>query len=123
MKAVELGLGEALIAFTPYIAAIIGAATLVPPTTTHALVVADEGPYTATPVAGSATALTSATFLIVHPVELATEACHGISAKNVLHPDPDPAQADSLQPLLLLALVNEVPPTAITVLEEAGKLV
>src|SRR5260221_431315 len=34
----------------------IGAATLVPPSTIHAEVVSESGPYTATPVLGSATA-------------------------------------------------------------------
>src|SRR4051794_41313119 len=67
--------------------------------------------YTATPVFGSATADTSAT------VRAAQDAscCHaGLAVSRAEQPEPAPDQAVSVQPRALVAVLSEVPPTAVT---------
>ena len=94
----------------------IGAATLVPPKTYHPLLPVDPGPYTETPVLGSATAATSPTVRLPQPLSV----CHDGFAKTVLQPLPVPFHTVSLQPRELLAGVRLVPPTATTCGDDAG---
>src|SRR6059058_6059240 len=92
----------------------IGAAALVPPKT-----VQPPPPNvrnTATPVAGSATADTSATVFFAQP----GSCCHGGFGLCVAQPEPAPLHAVSDQPRALLARRSEVPPTAVTNRELAG---
>src|SRR5919197_6019872 len=103
----------------PNTPATTGAATLVPPNTSHWL-----WPWigtvskTATPVAGSATADTSATARRGQPVP--TPACPVSWVLNAEQPLPAPFHAVSVQPRLLLARVSDVPPTAVTKRDDAG---
>src|SRR5215510_1242660 len=94
----------------------IGAAALVPPSTSHYEVVSVLGPYTATPVLGSATAATSAIIRLVHPVSCC-QLGFGIVA---LHPLTEPLHAVSVQPRALVAVASVVPPTAITFGDDDG---
>ena len=73
---------------------------------------------TATPVAGSATADTSATARRLHPVP--ADACPVSRAFSDEQPEPAPLHALSLQPREPDALRSEVPPTAVTKCDEAG---
>jgi hypothetical protein len=77
--------------------------------------------YTVTPVAGSATAATSAIVRFEQPVSC----CHAGLATNAEHPLPAASldvvnQAYSFQPRVVAARVRFVPPTAVTVLNAAG---
>src|SRR5207253_2409191 len=91
--------------------ATIGEETLVPPTW-----IQTPANSTATPVFGSASAETSETVRIEHPVSV----CHAGFGSNALQPLPAPSQTVSLQPRLFAAGVSEVPPTAVTKREAAG---
>src|SRR5215469_11179126 len=100
----------------------IGDAALVPPNTFQPP--AWES-YVATPVAGSATAETSATVRLEQPVS----SCQDGLGSYAEQPEPAPAMplgvtvphhTDSVQPRELLALVRVVPPTAVTYCEAAG---
>src|SRR5947207_5222047 len=99
----------------------IGAATLVPPSTSHAGGVAggtvsEVCVYTATPVLGSATAATSATVRPVHPVS-----CCQLGLSNTkLQPLPAKVQAVSVQPRKVNEVVSVVPPTAVTAPDDDG---
>src|ERR1043166_3674711 len=99
----------------------IGDATLVPPNTSHAAgsslpEMSTAGANTATPVAGSATAATSATMRVSHPVSC----CHDGFGARMLQPLTELIHADSVQPRLLLAVASEVPPTAMTNSDDDG---
>src|SRR5579859_3966200 len=98
----------------------IGVATDVPPNTFQPPSLLNES-YTATPVAGSASAETSATVRFLQPVS----ACQVGFGSKLAHPEPAPSradadQADSLQPRALLAGTSDVPPTAVTYGDAAG---
>src|SRR6516164_2497550 len=93
----------------------MGDATLVPPKTFHPL--RPKVSYTPTPVFGSATAETSATARLPQPV---LTFCHDGVGSNAEHPEPAPLHAVSVQPRLLLAVVSDVPPTAVTNCDAAG---
>src|SRR5690348_17229642 len=93
-----------------------GAATLVPPNTSQPERFFATGPYTATPVLGSATAETSATVRFAQPVSV----CQLGLAYVVLQPEPAPLHTVSLQPRAVAAVRSEVPPTAITCGDDAG---
>ena len=102
-----------------YIAPTIGEATLVPPKTVHPPEPYES--YTATPVAGSASAETSATVRRTQPLSVWKAGF----ASYLEQPLPAPSvadvdQTDSVQPRALLARVSEVPPTAVTHGELAG---
>src|SRR5262249_16665638 len=75
-----------------------------------------DGPNTATPVLGSATAETSATVRLAQPASF----CHVGFAYTVLHPLPAPLHAVSVKPRVLLARTRLVPPTAVTCGDDAG---
>src|SRR5438034_1518143 len=92
----------------------MGAEALVPPNTAQPL--PPKVRNTATPVAGSATADTSATVLRGHPGSF----CHGGFGDCAEHPEPAPFHAVSVQPRVLLDRRSEVPPTAVTNRELAG---
>src|SRR5215510_15428295 len=94
----------------------IGAAALVPPSTIHAEVVSELGPYTATPVLGSATAATSATMRVVHPVSC----CQLGFGSVALQPLLEPPHAVSVQPRRLAAVASVVPPTAVMFGDDDG---
>src|SRR5256885_3696147 len=74
--------------------------------------------YTPTPVFGSATAETSATVRRAQP----ESCCQAGFVSFDEHPEPAPDQAVSVQPRELLAFFSDVPPTAVTVLAEAGQI-
>src|SRR5438046_804607 len=93
-----------------------GAATLVPPNTSQPALRLATGPYTATPVLGSAIAETSATVRFEQPASV----CQLGFAYVVLQPEPAPLHTVSLQPRVLAAVLSEVPPTAITCGDDAG---
>ncbi len=101
-----------------------GAAALVPPNTNQPERVLTTGPYTATPVAGSATADVSASTRGMNDTPFTVMAeqgftiCHTGLAKMALQPLPAPDQAVSDQPLPLF--IRLVPPTAMTLGTEAG---
>src|SRR3954451_21874510 len=82
--------------------------------------------YTATPVAGSATAETSATARRLHTAVMAgTADCHVGRASRAEQPDPAPSvavvdQTDSVHPRVEASCVRRVPPTAVTKREAAG---
>src|SRR5437899_5436901 len=95
------------------IAAMIGDDTLVPPTTVH-----PPCTYTATPVAGSATAEMSDAVRIGQCVSF----CQAGLAMYPEQPDPVPFHAVSAQPRALPALRRLVPPTAMTPASDAGQL-
>src|SRR5580693_8390564 len=100
----------------------IGVATDVPPKTFQPSSLLNES-YTATPVAGSATAETSATVRLLQPVSV----CQVGFGSKLAHPEPAPSagdvdQTDSLQPRALLAATSDVPPTAVTYGDAAGYL-
>src|SRR5205085_465124 len=80
----------------------IGAEALVPPNTAQPL--PPNVRNTATPVAGSATADTSATVLRGHP----GSCCHGGFGDCAEQPEPAPFHAVSLQPRGLLALTSRI---------------
>ncbi len=66
----------------------------------------------ARPVAGSATADTSA---MARPLQLViAEVCPAGAALRVVQPEPAPFQAVSAQPRAVLFFTSEVPPTAVT---------
>src|SRR5882724_636654 len=95
----------------------IGDETLVPPNTSQP----DRPPdavlsNTATPVFGSATALTSAIVRRAQPLSV----CQDCFATKAEQPLPAPLHAVSVQPRVLLALVRLVPPTAVTNRDAAG---
>src|SRR5204863_1770406 len=94
----------------------IGAATLVPPNTRNAELPEPFGPNTATPVLGSATAETSAIVRREQPVSC----CQLGLAYTVLQPLPAPLHTVSVQPRVLLAVLSDVPPTAVTCGDDAG---
>src|SRR3982751_2080298 len=94
--------------------ATIGADALVPPKTVQPP--PPKVRYTATPVAGSATADTSATVLCAQPVSC----CQGGFGIPAERPEPAPLPAVSAQPRVVLARRSEVPPTAVTNRELAG---
>src|SRR5437016_2109233 len=92
-----------------------GADTLVPPNTSQA----DPeltGPYTATPLAGDASAATSPIVRRAQRLSI----CHVGFSNTLLQPLPAPFQTASLQPRLLLSVWRYVPPTAITFGMSAG---
>src|SRR4051812_43116330 len=94
-----------------------GAEALVPPTTYQALLPLYEVSYAATPVFGSATALTSATVRRAQ----AGPVCHGwLAASYAEQPLPAPDHALSAQPRVDVSRASFVPPTAITYGEAAG---
>src|SRR6266545_2083917 len=95
----------------------IGADTLVPPALNQGPPRTPKVWYIATPVAGSATALTSAT---VRP-EQPPSVCHDGFGNTLEQPLPVPLHTDSVQPRALEERVSRVPPTAVTYCEEAGK--
>ena len=71
------------------------------------------------PLAGSASAETSATVRFAQPASC----CHAGFGSSVEHPLPAPDQVFSVQPrAVLAALVSVVPPTAVTYWEDAGQL-
>src|SRR4051812_3333714 len=92
----------------------IGADALVPPKTVQPL--PPKVRNTATPVAGSATADTSAMVLWAQP----GSCCQVGFGGCVEQPEPAPLQAVSVQPRLLDACRSDVPPTAVTNRELAG---
>src|SRR5689334_13627635 len=96
----------------------IGAEALVPPYTAQPL--KPNVWYTATPVAGSETAATSATERIEQPVSV----CQAGLASTIEQPLPGPPKelchTVSDQPRALLAVTSEVPPTAVTYCDAAG---
>src|SRR5437762_13694449 len=102
-----------------YTLAMMGAEALVPPKTSQ-----PDRPcvrvvsYTATPVFGSATADTSATARLPHPVTAGF--CALRIALSVEQPEPAPLHAASVQPRLFDARVSDVPPTAVTERDDAG---
>src|SRR6266487_659142 len=95
----------------------IGAETLVPPNTNQPL-----RPWkavlsnTATPVFGSATALTSATVRRTQPLSV----CQDGLVTKAEQPLPAPLHTVSLQPRLFDAVRRLVPPTAVTKRDAAG---
>src|SRR5690348_7895193 len=93
-----------------------GAATLVPPKTIQPEACRLTGPKTDTPVAGSATAETSATVRLAQP----GSDCQVGLAKTVLQPLPAPDQAVSVQPRVVGLSTRCVPPTAVTFGDDAG---
>src|SRR5215471_9539881 len=93
----------------------MGAATLVPPKTFQPLT--PNVSNTPTPVFGSATAETSATARLAHPV---LTFCHDGVGSKAEHPEPEPFHAVSVHPRLLLAVVSDVPPTDVTNCDAAG---
>src|SRR3954453_12796261 len=93
----------------------IGAAALVPPNLSHLLTPA-EGAKTLTPVAGSATAETSAT---VRRVQIGS-VCQSGRGMYAEQPLPAPDQTVSVQPRVFEAVRSDVPPTAVTYRVEAG---
>src|SRR5689334_21795574 len=93
-----------------------GAATLVPPNTSQPALLRLTGPYTATPVLGSATAETSATVRFEQPASV----CQVGLPNTVLQPLPAPLHTVSVQPRVLAAALSEVPPTAVTCGDDAG---
>src|SRR5947209_17395116 len=96
------------------IPAMIGEEALVPPTT-----IQSPPWYTATPVAGSATAEMSEAVRIPQCVSC----CHDGLAIQPEHPDPAPCQALSVQPrAAVVDFFRVVPPTAMTVDRDAGQL-
>src|SRR5256714_8701928 len=108
-----LGSAEALPA-SAIIAAMIGDEALVPPTT-----IQSPPWYTATPVAGSATAEMSEAVRVPQCVSC----CHDGFAIQPEHPDPAPCQALSVQPpAAVVDFFMVVPPTAMTVDRDAGQL-
>src|SRR4051794_5269913 len=105
-------------AYTP---ATTGDATEVPPKTIQPLapVLSAVLSYTATPVFGSAIALTSATALRLQPV--LTLLCQLALVLYDEHPLPAPLHAVSVQPRAFVDVgLSEVPPTAMTLGSEAG---
>src|SRR5262249_24951478 len=96
----------------------IGDEALVPPYTAHPL--KPNVWYTATPVAGSATAATSATVRIEQPLSV----CQAGLASTIEQPLPGPpkvlCQTDSDQPRALTSRTRAVPPTAVTYCDAAG---
>src|SRR5262245_7636688 len=93
----------------------MGEEALVPPYTVQPL--APKVWNTATPVAGSATADTSAS---ARREQLVVTVCQLALASKLEQPEPAPFHAVSVQPRLLLAVRSEVPPTAVTNWEVAG---
>src|SRR3954452_7318947 len=94
-----------------------GAATLVPPNTNQfAPPVLPKLSYTATPVAGSATAATS---LIVRRAQ-AGSCCHEGLAMYAEQPLPAPLHTVSVRRVPSALRVSDVPPTAVSVLNAAG---
>src|SRR5215472_8727579 len=105
-------------------AATIGEEALVPPTSFHPplpLVVS----YTATPVAGSASAATSLSIRLEQPGR-PSAVCQDGCGSTVEQPDPVPSEpvavfhTDSLQPREFEAVLRVVPPTETTFGEAAG---
>src|SRR6478752_7606078 len=96
----------------------IGDERLVPPYWAHELLFRPVGAYTRRPVAGSATAETSAMPRLAQPVSKVLAA--GSATLEVEHPEPAPLHAVSVQPRAFEVLVKDVPPTAVTYLEDAG---
>src|ERR1051326_6327876 len=93
-----------------------GAATLVPPNFSQVELPNWLGPYTATPVAGSESAETSAMVRLRQPVSV----CHHGLWKKRLQPLPAPCHTVSAQPRSLESRTKCVPPTEITVGKSAG---
>src|SRR5205809_2453761 len=93
-----------------------GADTLVPPNTIQPEAWRLVGPYTATPVLGSAIADTSAAARMLQP----GSCCQLGLANTVLQPLPAPLHAVSLQPRALPSRTRWVPPTAVTCGDDAG---
>ena len=104
--------------------AMIGAAALVPPTVPQplkhlppsALRLEQLESYTDTPVFGSATAETSATVRLAHPLSV----CQGGLASYFEQPLPAPFHTVSFHPRGLLSRLSVVPPTAVTYGDAAG---
>src|SRR5882724_13634636 len=96
----------------------IGAAALVPPNTSQPP--RPNVSYTETPVAGSATADTSAMARLVQWVSGGPICQPGCGSKEE-HPEPAPAHACSVK-RVVVPRNREVPPTATTYGEDAGKL-
>src|SRR5437763_9384155 len=93
----------------------MGADALVPPQTVQP--VSPYVWYTATPVYGSATADTSAS---PRPVRVVLPVCQVGFDSYAEQPEPEPFQADSVQPRAVPLRVSEVPPTVVTYRDEAG---
>ena len=96
----------------------MGAAIDVPPPRVHCECRASTGAKIISPVAGSATAETSAEARPLQPVTTTTVS-DGASFSGK-HPEPLPAHAVSSQPVPELLLFKVVPPTAMTCRELAG---
>src|SRR5205823_8850684 len=94
----------------------IGAATLVPPNTSHPPGCRRYVSYTATPVFGSATAATSVTVRREQPASV----CQLGFEMYALQPLPAPLQTVSLKPRALASRLRVVPPTAVTNCDAAG---
>src|ERR1700721_1052626 len=94
--------------------AMIGEATLVPPTSSHPPW--SYVSYIATPVFGSATAATSLFVRFEQP----ESCCQAGFFSKPEHPDPVPDHTVSVQPRELEDVLRLVPPTAGTNLEAAG---
>src|SRR5581483_5130448 len=100
-------------------APMIGDATLVPPNTVQPPEPYES--YTATPVAGSATAETSATVRLEQPVSCWNEGFGSTAEQPLPAPSVEEVdQTDSVQPRALLARDRLVPPTAVTYCDAAG---
>src|SRR5579859_5792844 len=97
----------------PAMPAMIGADTLVPPSTFH------PRSYVATPVAGSPTAEMSATNRFMQPVSF----CQVGFAWDLLHPLPAPLHAVSAQPRADADARSDVPPTERTAGDAAGNAI
>src|ERR1700722_18811893 len=107
-----------------YMAASIGEEALVPPTSFHPPL-PFEVSYTATPVAGSASAATSLSIRREQPVR-PSAVCQDGCGSTEEQPDPVPSEpaevfhTDSVQPRAFEAVLSLVPPTATTFGEVAG---
>src|SRR5215469_4450287 len=105
-------------------AASIGEEALVPPTSFHPPLPLEVS-YTATPVAGSASAATSLSIRLEQP-DRPSAVCQDGCGSKAEHPDPVPSlpgvvfHTDSVQPREFYAVVSAVPPTETTFGEVAG---
>src|SRR5215469_7617630 len=108
-----------------YMAASMGEDALVPPTSFHPPSPLDVS-YTATPVAGSASAATSLSIRLEQPAGRLSAACQDGFGSTVEQPDPVPSEpgevfhTDSVQPREFEAVLRLVPPTETTFGEAAG---
>src|SRR6266487_1979815 len=94
----------------------MGVDTLVPPALNQGPPPTPRVWYIATPVAGSATALTSATVRPGQPRSV----CHDGLGITMEQPLPVPRQTVSAQPRRLVERTRRVSPTAVTYCDDAG---